>query len=160
MAMPTRSPIPPPPQWVLSPPVPNYVTISLHSCDDGSQVKCYLTKLPSWTPPRSEYPSSTDFRVPFDPAVDKDRNGTLKKLFDHVKAAAAKDPKPASRIVYKGKGKEWLYRFAGETIPGELTPQASDPRKAPGLRRVARRWSEFYVVTCEVSWLNSLYLRS
>lgn len=78
-------------------------------------------------------------------------------MFDHVKAAAAKDPKYAPRIVDKGKGKEVLYRFAGETIPGELTPVPADPRKAPGFKRAGKGRSEFYVVNYEVRFCSALH---
>ena len=130
--------------------------------ENGKQVKQYsLKKPPAWPPPRSEYPDGTDFRVLFDPSVDKDRNGTLKKLFDNVRAAAARDTKLTQRIVDKGKGREILYRFAGETIPGELVPVPADPRKAPGFRRAFKGRNEFHLPTYEVcaDFFHCLHVR-
>jgi hypothetical protein len=84
---------------------------------------------------QSEYPLGRDFKVLYDPAVDKDRDGRLKALLEKVRvapssSAAATDP----RIKGKGKGKEILYRYEGEVIEGEPDIFIRDPRKAYGYK--------------------------
>ncbi|KAK7683867.1 hypothetical protein QCA50_013245 [Cerrena zonata] len=85
-----------------------------------------LPPLPPWPPEPEAYPPGKNFKVLFDPLVDKDRDGKWKALIELVRAS----PVAPERLKGKGKGKEMFSRYNGEVIEGESEPIPSDPRKA------------------------------
>ncbi|KAL4250990.1 Histone-lysine N-methyltransferase, H3 lysine-4 specific [Abortiporus biennis] len=95
---PTPAPAPPPKFYSLPPP-------------------------PEWPPPLSEFPSAKNFKVIYDPLVDKDKDGKWKILIEVVRPVAP------DRVKGKGKGKEILTRFDGDVVEGEEEPVPSDPRR-------------------------------
>ncbi|KAG1737512.1 uncharacterized protein EDB91DRAFT_1237881 [Suillus paluster] len=124
---PSKSPSPPPqpPEPVASsskPPPPKFYS---------------LPPPPPWPPSRSEYPAGKNFRVIYDPAIDKDRDGRFRALIEKIRPTQEGSEQP--RIKGKGKGKETLTRYNGEVIEGEPQPTTSDPRKAPGYKKRPHR---------------------
>jgi hypothetical protein len=112
-----------------------------------------LPPLPSWPPERSEYPSGKNFKVLYDPALDKDRDGRLKSLLEKVRAAPSSSAAIDPRIKGKGKGKEILYRYNGEVVEGEPDIFLRDPRKAYGFKSPKSQKSarnDFHEVKYEV----------
>ncbi|KIK41867.1 hypothetical protein CY34DRAFT_805567 [Suillus luteus UH-Slu-Lm8-n1] len=93
---------------------------------------------PPWPPCRSEYPVGKDFRVIYDPAIDKDRDGRFRALIEKIRATQV-DGTDEPRIKGKGKGKETLSRYNGEVIEGEPELTITDPRKAPGFKKRPHR---------------------
>ncbi|KAG1822369.1 hypothetical protein EV424DRAFT_1472179 [Suillus variegatus] len=93
---------------------------------------------PPWPPSRSEYPAGNSFKVIYDPAIDKDRDGRFRALIEKVRAAQV-DGTSEPRIKGKGKGKETLTRYNGQVIEGEPEPTIIDPRKAPGFKKRPHR---------------------
>lgn len=164
MPQPTVPPAPPP-KPKTPPPVPEYC-IATTSLINGVSTTLYsLRPPPAWPPPSSEVPAGRNFKVLYDPLVDKDRDGKWRALIERVRStqpAEDADPEDASsskeqehekksnRIKGKGKGREMLMRFNGETVPGEpaITPQ--DPRKMLGFKRNKLR-GEFHLLKYEVS---------
>lgn len=63
--------------------------------------------------------------------------------------SAYKEQDKELRIKGKGKGRELLTRYNGETVEGEPPCIPQDPRKAPGFRRKPHR-SEFHPAKYEV----------
>jgi hypothetical protein len=105
---------------------------------------------------RSEYPAGKNFRVLYDPLLDKDRDGRLKALLEKVRVAPSSSAAADPRIKGKGKGKEMLYRYDGEVVEGESDIFIRDPRKAYGFKplksqRPAR--SDFYELKYEVHFM-------
>jgi histone-lysine N-methyltransferase SETD1 len=102
-------------------------------------------------PPRCEYASSRDFKVIFDPLVDKDHNGRLRSLISKLRTL----PRTTTNEerVKETKGKEILFRFGGEVAAneGEAEVDVRDPRIAPGFKRMAKPpRGEFHQVHYEV----------
>ncbi|OAX38050.1 hypothetical protein K503DRAFT_783166, partial [Rhizopogon vinicolor AM-OR11-026] len=93
---------------------------------------------PPWPPSRSEYPAGKNFRVIYDPAIDKDRDGRFRVLIEKIRATQV-DISDEPRIKGKGKGKETVTRYDGEVIEGEPEPTPNDPRKASGYKRRPHR---------------------
>ncbi|KAG1765641.1 hypothetical protein EDD22DRAFT_978683 [Suillus occidentalis] len=123
---PSKSPSPPPSEPVASsskPPPPKFYS---------------LPPPPPWPPCRSEYPAGKDFRVIYDPAIDKDRDGRFRALIEKIRATQV-DGTDEPRIKGKGKGKETLSRYNGEVIEGEPELTITDPRKAPGFKKRPHR---------------------
>ncbi|KAG2126600.1 hypothetical protein DEU56DRAFT_539512 [Suillus clintonianus] len=125
---PSKSPSPPPqpPEPVASsskPPPPKFYS---------------LPPPPPWPTSRSEYPAGKDFKVIYDPAIDKDRDGRFRALIEKIRATQV-DGSVEPRIKGKGKGKETLTRYNGEVIEGEPEPTTSDPRKAAGFKKRPHR---------------------
>lgn len=174
--------ISPPPRQVSSPPpepvmerspspvvpqVADYVSVEKRYPPGSSRPewRYSLKPPPSWPPPRSEFPSGTDFRVLFDPALDKDKDGKAKHVINLVRSAMSSsssgseassssntaDYKLSDRLKQKGRDSEvfTLYRFAGETVEGEPKPEAKDPRKDGGMKRTKMR-SEFHTISYAV----------
>ncbi|KII91725.1 hypothetical protein PLICRDRAFT_518887 [Plicaturopsis crispa FD-325 SS-3] len=115
----TRPPPPPPPPRTPSPP-PTYS----------------LPPPPPWPPARSEYPPGKDFKVVYDPLIDKDRDGRYRALIEKLRPADPSLAPEEQRVKGKGKGKEILLRFNGEVVEGEPEPVVRDPRKVPGFRKL------------------------
>ncbi|KAG2058022.1 hypothetical protein BDR06DRAFT_951156 [Suillus hirtellus] len=154
---PPRSPSPPPPPPPLSPPPapsPPSQDLSDHapspppspppsepvaSSSKPQPPKFYsLPPPPPWPPSRSEYPAGSNFKVIYDPAIDKDRDGRFRALIEKVRAAQV-DGTSEPRIKGKGKGKETLTRYNGQVIEGEPEPTIIDPRKAPSFKKRPHR---------------------
>ncbi|PSR81754.1 hypothetical protein PHLCEN_2v6263 [Hermanssonia centrifuga] len=114
---PTRPPSPQPPPPPVEPPPPP--PPQLYS----------LPPLPSWPPAQSEYPEGKNFKVIFDPSLDKDRDGKYRSLIESVRESAP------DRVKGKAKGKELLFRYNGEVGERESLPQPEDPRKDPKVKR-------------------------
>ncbi|CAL1709865.1 unnamed protein product [Somion occarium] len=113
----SRSPHPPPPPEPTSePPPPPPSAPQLYS----------LPPPPPWPPAPDVFPPGKNFKVLFDPLVDRDRDGKLKALIEQVRES----PVAPERLKGKGKGKEILTRYNGEVIEGEPEPVPIDPRKA------------------------------
>lgn len=126
---------------------------------------------PVFPPPRSEYPSGVDFKVVFDPTLEKDKDGKFKRIVDLVRSAAAsssnepngspsvsKGYKLSDRLKQKSTrdGEAFvLYRFAGEVVEGEPAPVPKDPRKEAGFSnsnaKKGRLRTEFHPVSYSVS---------
>ncbi|KAH8083344.1 hypothetical protein BXZ70DRAFT_958502 [Cristinia sonorae] len=117
-------PLPPPPSSEPPPPPP-----SSPPPRPASPAKVYsLPPPPPWPPARSEYPEGKNFKVLFDPLIDKDRDGKVRSLIELVREHAPE------RLKGKGKGKEVLTRYDGEVVEGEPKPVPSDPRKDSTLK--------------------------
>jgi hypothetical protein len=117
-----------------------------------------LPPLPPWPPARSEYPSGRNFKILFDPAIDKDRDLKFALLIDKVREAGA-----ASTRIKTKSGKESLLRFDGEVVRGEPEIVLGDPRKAAGFRKqVSSRpfRTELYEVKYEVRGAFSVPISS
>jgi hypothetical protein len=66
---------------------------------------------------------------------------------------AASESVVEQRIKGKGKGKEILYRYAGEIVEGETEPVPRDPRKLIGVKKLTTSRparNEFHEVRYEV----------
>ncbi|KAG1903641.1 uncharacterized protein F5891DRAFT_79997 [Suillus fuscotomentosus] len=153
---PPRSPSPPPPPPLSPPPAPSPPSQDLSdhapspppspppsepvaSSSKPQPPKFYsLPPPPPWPPSRSEYPAGNNFKVIYDPAIDKDRDGRFRALIEKVRAAQV-DGTSEPRIKGKGKGKETLTRYNGQVIEGEPESTIIDPRKAPGFKKRPHR---------------------
>ena len=62
--------------------------------------------------------------------MDKDRDGKLRLLMEAVQKVNT------DRVKGKGKGKELLYRFNGETVDDEPALVLRDPRKDKEVKRL------------------------
>ncbi|KIJ63613.1 hypothetical protein HYDPIDRAFT_188400, partial [Hydnomerulius pinastri MD-312] len=105
-----------------------------------------LPPLPPWPPCPSEYPSGRNFKIIYDPATDKDRDGRLRSLLEKIRSTQKDGDSP--RINGKGKGKETITRYDGEAMEGESVGALRDPRKEAGFKRRAGR-EGFYEVKYE-----------
>ncbi|KAI5118156.1 hypothetical protein M0805_000535 [Coniferiporia weirii] len=143
--LPVSKSLPPPkiaPPRPASPPIPDGVVVCKVLVNGKPEKRYSLAPPPAWPPLRSEFAPGRDFRVLFDSACDKDRNGEAKALIETLRAAG---PAAAERIKEnvkdKGKGKPPLvYRYDGETVEGEDEPRSSDPRKADGFKKAKVRY--------------------
>ncbi|OBZ76711.1 Histone-lysine N-methyltransferase, H3 lysine-4 specific [Grifola frondosa] len=68
---------------------------------------------PPWPPAQSEFPEGKNYRVLFDHAIDKDRDGQIRLLIEKLRELGA-DQGKEPRVKGKGKGKEVLLRYEGE----------------------------------------------
>ncbi|KAG1888342.1 hypothetical protein F4604DRAFT_2032796 [Suillus subluteus] len=129
----------PPPSKSPSPPPSEPVASSSSSSSKPPPPEFYsLPPPPPWPPSRSEYPAGSNFRIIYDPAIDKDRDGRFRALIEKIRAIQV-DGTDEPRIKGKGKGKETLTRYNGEVIEGEPEPTTTDPRKAPGFKKRPHR---------------------
>ena len=70
----------------------------------------------------------------FDHVADKDRDGQIRLLADKLRELG-KDVGEEARVKGKGKGREIVIRYEGETIEGEHPAVLRDPRKEAKVRR-------------------------
>lgn len=162
--LPPPPPPPPVPQKPKTPPpLPEYVIATTTLVNGISKTLYSLRPPPAWPP--ADFASGRNFKVLYDSAVDKDKDGKLKGLMELVRAshpvdeADGPDHSPAKdqekerkteRIKSKGKGRsELLMRFNGETVAGEPDTISRDPRKASGFKRSKAR-GEFHILKYEV----------
>ena len=64
----------------------------------------------------------------FDYAIDKDKEGQFRALAEKLREKGM-DQGDEARVKGKGKGKEIIFRYNGETIEGEHEAVVRDPRK-------------------------------
>lgn len=95
-----------------------------------------------------------NFKVIYDPAIDKDRDGRFRVLTEKIRATQV-GGSDEPRIKGKGKGKETVTRYDGEVIEGEPEPTPADPRKAPGYKRRPHR-EVFHEARYEVCGITSI----
>ncbi|KAF7978752.1 hypothetical protein HWV62_44772 [Athelia sp. TMB] len=134
---PLESPPPPPPPGSLPPPPPPSITAPprkpsppLKPPSPPPPPKVYsLSPPPPWPPARTEYPEDKNFKVLYDPALDRDRDGVMQLLVEKVRNVPSTSSQTDARIKGKGKGKEVLYRYNGELVEGEAKIILRDPRK-------------------------------
>ncbi|KDQ56890.1 hypothetical protein JAAARDRAFT_304481 [Jaapia argillacea MUCL 33604] len=96
-----------------------------------------LPPLPPWPTERSEYTQAKDFKVLYDAGIDKEQERKFRPLLEKVRSASVLNPAVADeeqRIKGKGKGKEILYRYAGEVVEDEPEVEVRDPRKVEGYK--------------------------
>lgn len=70
----------------------------------------------------------------YDHVADKDRDGQIRLLADKLRELG-KDVGEDARVKGKGKGREIVIRYEGETIEGEHPAVLRDPRKESKVRR-------------------------
>ncbi|KLO12494.1 hypothetical protein SCHPADRAFT_853807 [Schizopora paradoxa] len=146
------------------PTVADYVEVTRIS---KSEWRYSLKPAPEFPPPRSEYPPGIDFKVVFDPALEKDKEGKYKRIIDLVRVAASASSNESSGSASTSKGYKLsdrlkqkssrdgdtfvLYRFGGEVVDGEPVPVPKDPRKESGFSssnvKRGRMRSEFHTVS-------------
>ncbi|KAG0704160.1 hypothetical protein DFH29DRAFT_989141 [Suillus ampliporus] len=134
--LPNHAPSPPPSNSPSPPPQPLEPVAS--SSKPPLPQFYSLPPPPPWPPSRSEYPAGKNFRIVYDHAIDKDRDGRFRALIEKIRPTQV-DGSDEPRIKGKGKGKETLTRYNGEVIEGEPQPTTSDPRKAPGYKKRPHR---------------------
>lgn len=70
----------------------------------------------------------------YDHVADKDRDGQIRLLADKLRELG-KDVGEDARVKGKGKGREIVIRYEGETIEGEHPAVLRDPRKELKVKR-------------------------
>ncbi|KZT22302.1 hypothetical protein NEOLEDRAFT_1181040 [Neolentinus lepideus HHB14362 ss-1] len=147
---PSPPPAPPPKARSLTPPPP-----PPSPPRPPSPPKLYsLPPPPPWPPARSEYPAGKDYKILYDPAVEKDHDRKWRNLIETVRVATSSSGESSSepRIKGKVKGKEILYRYNGEIVDGEDEPVVRDPRKDLSMKRLPPQRSKretFYEIKYE-----------
>lgn len=159
--LPPPTPTPPEPTEIV---VPDYVDV-ITKVINGASTKLYSLKPPpSWPPLPSDLPSGRNFKLLFDPALDRDHYGKYSEIIQLVHDAISKSANPedkdskenqiksdlSERLKGKSKGRELLYRYNGETLPGESPAVPKDPRKAPGFKRANKIREDYYIPTYQV----------
>ncbi|TFK75666.1 hypothetical protein BDN72DRAFT_892163 [Pluteus cervinus] len=120
--------------------------------------------IPSYPPPRSEYPPIRPFKVLYDPAVDTSSTITplnphpplyYRALIDLIKSHAPAQVRQ-DRVRGKAPGKEILFRYDGDvmaTVEGcEITEEeviVKDPRKEKTFKRPSKLRTDFQVLKYE-----------
>ncbi|KAM5545913.1 hypothetical protein V8D89_000039 [Ganoderma adspersum] len=120
-----RGPSPPIPQPPSEPPPPRPPSPQLYS----------LPPPPPWPPEPSEFPPGKNWKVLFDYAIDKDREGQYRALAEKLREKGM-DQGDEPRVRGKGKGKEIILRYGGEVIEGEHEAVVRDPRKETKMKRL------------------------
>ncbi|EJF61682.1 hypothetical protein DICSQDRAFT_85722 [Dichomitus squalens LYAD-421 SS1] len=120
-----RPPSPAIPQPPSEPPPPRPPSPQLYS----------LPPPPPWPPEPSEFPPGKNWKVLFDYAIDKDREGQYRALAEKLREKGM-DQGDEPRVKGKGKGKEIILRYNGEVIDGEHDAVIRDPRKETKVKRL------------------------